>query len=216
MRYRHNLQYVRPINVSPVENLWVFSIQTSQNVRVSLYNVIRPMFLQEQFISKFRKFNIAFLRKRCLHILHVTQWIQQSIFNSRIDWLLTRKRCSKHMLHTHTHIYIYIRVCVCVCVTYAYIYACNISVCYTHTRKHIYIYIWAYYCVLFTFQKIGWGFGLAWQFIKNFPLKKTVGNVSRLALSCRASNFQERITDVKRVMAALCFKKSYVYSQCEL
>jgi len=120
------------------------------------------------------------------------------------------------MLHTHTHIYIYIRVCVCVCVTYAYIYACNISVCYTHTRKHIYIYIWAYYCVLFTFQKIGWGFGLAWQFIKNFPLKKTVGNVSRLALSCRASNFQERITDVKRVMAALCFKKSYVYSQCEL
>ena len=43
-----------------------------------------------------------------------------------------------------------------------------------------------------------------------------MGNGSRLAFSCRASDFQERITDVKREMAVLSFTKCHVYSQCEI
>jgi hypothetical protein len=61
----------------------------------------------------------------------------------------------------------------------------------------------------------GGGLGLRGNALKIFPFR-TMGNVSRLAFSCRASNFQEGITNVKRVMAALSFKKCFVYSQCEI
>jgi hypothetical protein len=76
---------VSPRRFFPVERLLVFNNQTSQNVRISQYNVFRPMIIQEIFILTFQKLHTTFVTKLCACKLYMLLHKKQLLTNILIE-----------------------------------------------------------------------------------------------------------------------------------